>query len=188
MFDRHRSQAFSTSVWDGHCRLEQEQALFRSDHVNASLVPVTDDGVVVGVRVEAKHRQFESALAVLRGMAGSHVAASLREDRRNVADKFCGRIFLDAGYDNASFNQLVTNFDGQLCLSVRDAEQLAVLVNCDDRRVSSGVGSVGGQVCRGVSYFERCVGLSDDELNAFKVTVEADDAGGNGKWLGSGRQ
>ena len=133
MLDRFWSDPLAASVGDGHRRFQQEEAPLGGDHVGAALMAVSNDGLSVGFRFEAKHRQLESALTVLRRVASPHVAAGLAENRRDVPDELrCGE-FSDSRDDDNRFNRRVTDLDCEFGFAIADGDQLSVFIDRGDR-------------------------------------------------------
>src|SRR5262249_15438631 len=75
IIDRTGLQALTALVRNGSRRFAKEQTRRRSERVRASTETIADNGAIIIFRGEAEHRQFETALAVLAGVAGAGVAA-----------------------------------------------------------------------------------------------------------------
>ena len=87
VFERARFEPLSAAVTNRHCRLEQQQAPFRFEQVDAPARRLTGHDVEISLRIIAAQRQLEPALASQRPVTGARVAAEPGQYRNNVVAK-----------------------------------------------------------------------------------------------------
>ncbi len=115
----------AADVGNGTGGLEQHQALFRSDAVEAPAFQVVGQAAVIAQRIVAAQRQLEAVLALGRPVAGAGIAAHARQGRHHVPDKADLRLLLQSLHLDVHDGNLVLPGDAEGALAVGDGPDLA---------------------------------------------------------------
>jgi hypothetical protein len=115
-------------------RLEQHQALLRCRPVEAPALQVVGQRLVVEERVVAAQRQLETILPLLRPVAGTGVAAGLRQGRHHVAHEADRVGFLLAAHRHRHGDRSPADREAQLVATIRHGPNEAALGDAHQSR------------------------------------------------------
>ena len=165
-------EPMAAPVWDLHGRLAEKQAVAGRHQADSPLVSLSNDRRSVATRVEAKHRELETALSVLGSVARATVAAVFAENRPHLFAETDGWIVhqaADGHLDQLHLATITCSPDLDTGCSIVASLQFAGGGDTDhpgiQRRVADSPGQVVGAVCWAVALGQ----FADDQLQPREI-------------------